>query len=110
MAIDHILIPPVSHYLGGMVGAAKVTHSEIQYKGQVSGDMAARIEKARLAFLQHCEGLLNNPSEYVKQAGYQLLPQDQDLLQKVLEKAKQIDWNNPQKVKDFGDFVDSQCR
>ena len=110
MTIDNVLIPPVSHYLGGMVGVAKATHSEIQYKGQVSEEMTAAIERARLAFLQQCEGLLNNPNKYVKQSGYQLSPQDLEFLQKVLDTARQIDWNNPQKVKDLGDFVDSQCR
>lgn len=29
MAIDKILIPPVTHYFGGMIGAARAVHSEI---------------------------------------------------------------------------------
>ena len=110
MTIDSALIPPVSHYLGGMVGAAKAKHSEIRYKGYVSEEMTSLIERARFAFLEQCEGLLTDPSKYVKQLGYQLSPQDRDFLQKVLDTVRQIDWNNPQKVKDLGDFVDSQCR
>lgn len=110
MAIDNILIPPVTHYFGGMIGAAKLMHSEIKHKGIVSEDMPTRINGARETFLQHCEGLIQDPARYVKQPGYQLSPQDREVLQKALETARQIDWNDPQQIQELGDFVDSQCR
>ena len=110
MTIDSVLVPPVSHYLGGMIGAVLAAHSEIRFKGKVSEDTIARIDGARLNFLQHCEGLLNNPSEYVKQPDYQLLPQDRDFLQKVLGESRQIDWYNSQQVRGLMELVDSLCR
>ena len=104
MTLDNALIGPVSHYIGGMIGAAAAIHSEAQAKGFIP-ELVEEIERARTACIARSEEMLANPAQYAKIDGYQLPPADRTFLEELLQSARESDWHDPAQVQSIASYV-----
>ncbi len=105
MALDQALVLPVSHYIGGMIGAATATLTEVQVKGKLP-ELTVILEQAKESCLSRCQDLLGNPAKYAKKPDYVLDERDRAFLRTLLEMVEHSDWQNPAEVRVLSNFVD----
>lgn len=108
MTLDQALVAPVSHYIGGMIGAALLTAQEIQVKGRLP-ELTAAVEQAKTACRFRCQDLLANPGYYAKNPAYTLTSADRGFLEGLAGRIEGSDWANDTQLEDVASFVSGYC-
>lgn len=118
MTIDPKMLAAVSHYLGGKVALARMTHSEMKEMGRsvdhtYEADdgvhtLDSDLESARSEFLRHCGEMLKDPvpEQYVNRKKYHLCPADRNFLSRLFEQANRANWRIASEVDELCSEID----